>query len=187
MKKSLGIARSIPRARVAALVAALVAVGAVTAFLVGTASAQGRTLTGQFGFDTSAASGQPYYHQCGPPMNPGFTISLTEDGEPVTSLEPGTYWLTVTDNCKNHNFELRSCPGSDSPCDPSSGGVEQELTPMNDPSTANGATGTVTVKIHLVHGTYRLFCDAPVAAGGTHETVFGMYADVNVGGVGQVG
>ena len=59
---------------------------------------------------------------------------------------------------------------------------------MSDPNTANGATGTVTVKIHLVHGTYRLFCDAPVAGhpGQTHETFFHMYTDFAVGGVGQV-
>ena len=178
------------RNRVAALVAALAAIAAVAAYAVGTASAQGRTLVGQFGFDAPAASGTSYFHQCGPPgppLNGGFTIVLTEDGHPVTSLRPGTYWLTVTDNCKNHNFELRSCPGSDSPCDPDSGGIEQEITPVADPTGANGATGTVTVKLHLVHGTYRLFCDAPVASGGTHETVFNMYTDFAVGGVGQVG
>lgn len=176
-----------PWTRLAALLAALAAVGLVAAYVVGGASAQGRTLVGQFGFDTAAASGTAYYHQCGPPMNAGFTISLTENGQPVTALRPGTYWLTVTDNCKNHNFELRSCPGADTPCDPASGGTEDQITPLNDTSSADGATGTVTVKLHLVHGTYRLFCDAPVATGGTHETVFGMYADFAVGGVGQVG
>jgi hypothetical protein len=176
-----------PRVRTAALFTALVIVGAIAAYAVATASAQGRALAGAFGFDTSAASGTNYYLHCGPPANPGFTVVLTADGQPVTSLRPGNYWLTVTDNCKNHNFELRSCPGSDSPCDPSSGGAEEEITPVNDPSTANGATGTVTVMIHLVHGTYRLFCDAPVPAGGTHETVFHMYTDFAVGGVGQVG
>ncbi len=176
-----------PRARIAALLAALATIGAIAGYAVATASAQGRTLFGEFGFDTSAASGTSYYHQCGPPANPGFTIVLTDDGQPATSLRPGSYWLTVTDNCKNHNFELRSCPGSDSPCDPNSGGVEQEITPLNDPNTPNGATGTVTVRIHLGHGTYRLFCDAPVSSGGTHETVFNMYADFAVGGVGQLG
>ena len=177
--------RSTRGARMAALVAALATIGTVAAYAVAPASAQGRALVGQFGFDTAAASGTSYYHQCGPPANAGFAILLTEDGQPVTSLRPGTYWLTVTDNCKNHNFELRSCPGSDSPCDPNSGGAEQEITPLNDPNTPDGATGTVTLKIHLVHGTYRLFCDAPVATGGTHETRFNMYADFAVGGVGQ--
>ncbi len=176
-----------PRVHLAALLAALATIGVIAAYAVGTASAQGRTLVGEFGFDTSAASGTSYYHQCGPPVNAGFTVVLAEDGKAVDSLRPGTYWLTVTDNCKNHNFELRSCPRSDSPCDQNSGGVEQEITPLNDPNTANGATGTVTVKIHLKHGTYRLFCDAPVASGGTHETIFNMYTDFTVGGVGQVG
>jgi hypothetical protein len=180
--------KTTPRARVAALLAVLATIGAIAGYAVATATAQGRTLVGEFGFDTSAASGTSYYLHCGPPANAGFTIVLTEDGQPVNSLQPGTHWLTVTDNCKNHNFELRSCPGSDSPCDPNSGGVEQEITPVNDPNTTTGATGTVTVKIHLVDGTYRLFCDAPVGTtGGTHETVFNMYTDFAVGGVGQVG
>ena len=41
-----------------------------------------------------------------------------------------------------------------------------------------------TVKIDLTPGTYRLFCDAvkPVV----HESA-GMYIDIDVGGVGQVG
>jgi hypothetical protein len=177
--------KTAPRVRVVALLAALAAIGAIAAYVAGPALAQGRTLLGEFGFDTSAASGTSYFHQCGPPANAGFTIVLTEDGQAVSSLRPGTDWLTVTDNCANHNFELRSCPGSDSPCDPSSVGVEQEITPVNDPNTANGATGTVTVKIHLAHGTYRLFCDAHVPSGGTHETVFHMYTDFTVGGVGQ--
>jgi hypothetical protein len=185
----MGAGKTSPRVRIAALLAALATIGAIAAYAVATASAEGRTLVGEFGFDSSAASGTSYYHHCGPPANPGFAIVLTENGQPVSSLRPGTYWLTVTDNCTNHNFELRSCPGYDSPCDPSSGGVEQEITPMSDPNTANGATGTVTVKIHLVHGTYRLFCDAPVAShpGQTHETFFHMYTDLAVGGVGQVG
>src|SRR5207342_673126 len=149
---------------------------------VATASAQGRTLVGAFGFDTSAASGTSYYHQCGPPANAGFTIVLTEDGQPVTSLRPGTHWLTATDNCTNHNFELRRCPVPASPCDQDSGGTEQQITgePVETP-------GTVTVKIHLAHGTYRLFCDALTPAGVSHEVAFNMYTDFEVGGVGQVG
>jgi hypothetical protein len=176
------------RRSTAVLLTTLATAAAITAYTSATASAQGRTLVGEFGFDSSGASGTSYYHQCGPPANAGFTIVLTEDGKPVTSLRPGTYWLTVTDNCKNHNFELRSCPGSDSPCDPNSGGIEQQITPIDDPNTANGATGTVTVEIHLVHGTYRLLCDAlhPVT-GETHEIAFNMYTDFAVGGVGQVG
>ena len=51
------------------------------------------------------------------------------------------------------------------------------------------ATG-VTTKIHLDHGTYRLFCDVGNGANfdtlGFHEKQ-GMYVDFVVGGVGQVG
>ena len=176
------LASILPKSRLAALLAALAVVGAIAVYAVATASAQGRTLVGEFGFDTAAASGTSYYHQCGPPANAGFTIVLTEDGPPVSSLRPGTYWLTVTDNCANHNFELRSCPNSTSPCDQDSGGTEQPITgePVETP-------GTVTVKIHLVHGTYRLFCDALTPAGVSHEVAFNMYTDFAVGGAGQVG
>src|SRR2546423_15662985 len=87
--------KTTPRARMAALLAALATIGAIAAYAVATASAQGRTLVGEFGFDASAASGTSYYHHCGPPANAGFRIVLTEDGQPVTSLRPGTYWLTV--------------------------------------------------------------------------------------------
>jgi hypothetical protein len=167
--------------RLPVLLAALAAAGAVAAYAAATASADGRTLVGRFGFD-AVPSDTSYYQQCGPPKNAGFTIVLSEDGQPVTALQPGTYWLTVTDNCPNHNFELRSCPGSESPCAPDSGGAEQEIT------SVSGTPGAVTVKVHLEHGTYRLFCDAPVGTTGqTHETAFGMYADFSVGGVGQVG
>ena len=38
-----------------------------------------------------------------------------------------------------------------------------------------------------MHGTYRLFCDALTSAGVTHEVFFRMFADFEVGGVGQVG
>jgi hypothetical protein len=155
---------------------ALGVVGAIAAATVPTASADGRALVGQFGFDALNNGNGP----CGPPAA-NFTIVLTEDGQPVSSLRPGDYWLTVTDHCANHNFELRSCPGSTSPCDQNSGGAEQEIT------TVAGTPGMVTTKIHLVHGTYRLFCDALNAAGVSHEVAFNMYVDFEVGGVGQVG
>jgi hypothetical protein len=89
------------------------------------------------------------------------------------SLRPGTYWITVNDDSTSHNFSLRSCPDSSSPCGPGAGSV-QDLTTNPD------APGIVTTKIELGHGTYRLFCSAP-----NHEGR-GMYADFSVGGVGQV-
>ena len=110
--------------------------------------------------------------------------------------QAGTYWITVDDPLDSHNFELRSCPGATAPCGPGQG-AEQELTPVcnDDPAnpdlfkcgtnTETAANDIVkTVKIVLKHGTYRLFCDAqqPVV----HESA-GMYIDIEVGGVGQVG
>ena len=157
--------------------ATLAVVGTIAASTAPTASAQGRTLVGEFGFGNDPANCR---------NSTQFSINLTEDGQPVSSLRPGTYWLTVTDNCANHNFELRTCPGSTSPCDPSSGDIEQPIT--GEPAAT---PGTVTVKVHLAHGTYRLFCDAIVSSGPhmgeTHEVAFGMFADFEVGGVGQVG
>ena len=164
----------LPKSRLAALLAALAVVGTIAAYAAPAASAQGRTLVGEFGFGNASANCRDTTH---------FSINLTENGQPVSSLRPGTYWLTVTDNCANHNFELRTCPESMSTCDQNSGGTEQPITgePAETP-------GTVTVKVHLVHGTYRLSCDAIVAATGlTHEVAFSMYADFEVGGVGQVG
>ena len=109
----------LPKSRLAAFLAALAVVGTIAAYTAPTASAQGRTLVGEFGFGNDRTKCTDKAH---------FTINLTEDGQSVSSLRPGTYWLTVTDNCANHNFELRTCPGSTSPCDPSSGGTEQPIT-----------------------------------------------------------
>ena len=43
-------------------------------------------------------------------VGPGFTISLTRDGQRVTHLDPGTYTITVNDLSIEHNFHL-SGPG----------------------------------------------------------------------------
>lgn len=131
----------------------------------------GPALVGRFGFDANGNGA------CGPPAV-NFTIALTQNGQPVSSLTPGTYWLTVTDHCANHNFELRSCPGSTSACDQNSVGTEEQITSMNE------TPGTVTMKLDLVPGTYRLLCDALTAAGVSHEIAFNMYADFKVVGAG---
>jgi hypothetical protein len=67
---------------------------------------------------------------------------------------------------------------SDTPCTDGSG----PETPIT--SDAFTSPDPVTVKVHLDHGTYRLFCgnDGPP----NHEAL-GMYVDFVVGGVGQVG
>jgi hypothetical protein len=122
----------------------------------------------------------------------GLCIHVTtSDGQTAQSsngldLRPGTYWVTVTDTSRFHDFVLRSCPGSTSPCDPGSGGEESPLTTVGEGSTA--APVVKTLKINLQHGTYRLFCNAtsPTMPGMDHEDM-GMYVDFSVGGVGQLG
>jgi hypothetical protein len=122
------------------VVAACVAVGSVLAARGTLSSAAGRELHGTVG--------------------PGFTISLSdEDGQPVTSLRPGTYWLTVDDRGDHHNFHILG-PGLDKVV------------------TTVPFTGTVTVKIHLSHGEYRFQCDP-------HPST--MHGSFDVGGVGQGG
>ena len=179
-------------------------VSAVAAYSVATASAQGRTIDGTFCLPPTTAGPPPGHWFCMQAAFDGQTVqgdcnqivplssaptacnsdlaSEDPDGTVVNTgvltLTPGTYWIRVVDNSSAHNFELRSCPGASSPCDPSSGGLEQRITGVPD------TPGTVTVKVQLKHGWYRLFCDAtsPVI----HEPR-GMYVDIEVGGVGQVG
>ena len=152
------------------LLAALMAVGAIATYLIGNASADGRTLDASFcsGFCIGVAS-----------QNGQATGTMGSDQNKVLTLRPGTYWLTVTDGNNFHNFALRSCAGMAILCDPKSGGDAELLTQIN-----NGATPapviTKTIKLNLSQGTYRLYCST-----GTHETM-GMYVDLVVGGVGQI-
>ncbi len=131
-----------------------------------------------------------------PPAGPQYCVP---SGTGLLTIRPGTYWITVNDPLNSHNFELRSCPGSTAACGPGRGPSIQ-LTPVcnDDPlnpdvfkcSTASPAPEmavndiVATLKINLQPGTYRLYCDAtkPVV----HENA-GMYIDIFVGGVGQVG
>jgi hypothetical protein len=159
----------------ALLFTVMAAIGALAAYLVTNASADGRTLDAGFcsGLCIQVAS-----------QNGQATGTMETNQNSVLTLQPGTYWLTVTDNSNFHNIELRSCSGMAILCDWNSGGDEQELTPIN-----NDGTPVITerVKLNLSHGTYRLFCDA-LARGSTtitHE-MMGMHVDLVVGGVGQV-
>lgn len=200
-----------------ALLAALVAICAVAAHSVAPASAgQGRTIVGDFCLNqylfciAAGLDGQTQVEGYGvdgnggichappatigpPPGGPAYCVP-SDTG--VLRIRPGTYWITVDDPLDSHNFELRSCRGSTAPCGPGQG-PDQELTPMcnDDPAKADvfkcgtnteTATNEIvrTVKIDLTPGTYRLFCDGqqPVV----HESA-GMYIDIYVGGVGQVG
>ena len=90
-------------------------------------------------------------------VGPFFSITLEQDGKPVTSLRPGIYWLTVDDNSGVHNFHIIG-PG------------------LDDVVTSVPFQGTVTHKIHLRHGSYHYQCDP-------HS--FAMFGDFTVSGVGQ--
>jgi len=205
------------RRSVALLASTLAVAGAITASATGTAAAdQGRSIQGNFCLGehlfciSAAVDGQPAVEgyavdgnggTCAKPGSPvGDPQHCVPSGTGNLSIRPGTYWITLDDPLNSHNFELRSCPGSTTPCDAASGGAEQALTPVcnDDPSAPDvfkcSATSpapetalnhiVTTVKMELKPGTYRLFCDAvkPVV----HEAA-GMYIDIRVGGVGQVG
>ncbi len=78
-------------------------------------------------------------------VGPGFTISLkTAAGKKVTSLEPGTYAITVKDRSRIHDFRLRG-PG------------------LNKVVSGVGAMGTKTVTVRFGSGRYQFLC-APHAS-----------------------
>jgi hypothetical protein len=91
-------------------------------------------------------------------VGPGFTISLTRNGEVVQSLRPGIYWLTVHDLSNRHNFHLMGPAG------------------LDEVVTTVPFVGDTTVKILLKHGTVTFVCDP-------HQAT--MNGSVTVGGVGQ--
>jgi len=166
------------------LLAGLAVAGATAAFIAGTASADGRTLQGTFCTEN---------HTCmAMTLNDGttFNSSIRAAGEtqPDVTLRPGTYWITLADNSNGHNFALRSCVGSTDLCtsaNPASDGG-QTITPLCNSPLAGGGCGPVTeidqtIKLELMHGTYRLYCEQR-----GHEAG-GMYVEIAVGGVGQVG
>jgi plastocyanin len=143
----------------AALLAAL-AVVLLTVGPIAIGSAEGRQLVGQFCTNPSAM------------QKPGACIQLSSDEQTAQgytdsrnrtlTLRPGIYWLTVTDNSTAHNFSLESPDDSD-----------QDITGIAD------TPGAVTVKVNLTPGTWVLFCEP--------HRAMGMYVDIEVGGVGQVG
>ena len=113
------VGRGALRALVAAALFALAGYAAAT-FFAAPGSAAGPVLTATVG--------------------PGFTITLTQNGTPVTTLAPGEYTVNVTDNSSIHNFHL------------SGPGVDQ--------ATAVGTTGTSTWDVTFSAGTYNYVCDA---------------------------
>ena len=72
-------------------------------------------------------------------VGPGFTITLTQNGKPVTALAAGTYTITVDDKANIHDFHLTG-PGVDKATDVS-------------------GTGTTTWTVDLKAGKYHYQCD----------------------------
>ena len=72
-------------------------------------------------------------------VGPGFEISLTQDGNPVTELPAGSYTIEVNDQSDIHNFHL-SGPGVDE-------------------STDVAETGETTWEVDFEAGDYTFVCD----------------------------
>jgi hypothetical protein len=142
-----------------------VVAAAVTAVLVGVGAVNGRSDDGRqlAGVFCTNPNAMP---------KPGACIQLsfedktaqgyTDSPNRVLTLRPGIYWLSVNDNATAHNYSLESPDGSD-----------RDLTGVVD------TPGWVTFKVNLTHGTWVLFCQP--------HRAMGMYVDLEVGGVGQVG
>jgi hypothetical protein len=179
--------RKARRGSVAGLVAAVVVVGTIVAYAAATGSADGRTLNANF-------CASPLPHLCLQVNGTAYDAATHVAGQPDMTLEPGTYWVTVTDDSNFHNFAFRSCPGNDPTalCDNSAANAAapvQVFSPLNNAPanvtsdmncSATGGTLTCTYKLLLKHGTYRLICQAT-----GHENG-GMFVDIAVGGDGQV-
>ncbi len=160
--------------RVGVLVfAALIVAAGIAAYLVQNAKAAGRTL------DATFCNGLCIQVNSQNGMGQG---QMGSDSNRTLTLNPGNYTLTVDDTSLGHDFVLRSCPGEAVLCDQS-----QSTSDNDEALTTVAGEGTVTIQLHLTHGTYRLYCNAPLRAPavGTHESM-GMYVDLIVGGVGQV-
>lgn len=185
------------RLRQGAVVLALALAGALA--VPAAASAQGRTIEASFclsehpfclsagvdgqtpveGYGVSNSEGTCHTPPATPDP-PGGPQYCVPSGTGLLTLRPGTYWISVLDDQTKHNFALRGCPWSTSPCtdsNPAKTPEAQITTILEDDSQP------VTIKVNLKPGWYRLFCqaDAPV----DHE-VAGMYIDIEVSGVGRV-
>ena len=90
--------------------------------------------------DGPIAAGTPLKASVGP----GFEISLvTEDGQTVSALEPGSYELEIEDLAAEHNFHLTG--------------------PGVDISTDVAEEGTQNVSLSVAAGTYEFVCDPHAA------------------------
>jgi hypothetical protein len=140
---------------------ALAAVAVATGLgVAGARSDDGRQLSGVY---CSNANAMPKPGACIQlSFNDGTAQGYTDSPNRVLTLRPGVYWLTVDDNSTAHNYTLESPDGTD-----------QQLTGVTD------TPGAVTYKVNLTHGTWVLFCQP--------HRAMGMYVDIEVGGVAQVG
>jgi len=75
-------------------------------------------------------------------VGPGYTITLEQGGEKVTSLPAGQYTFVVTDRSSIHGFTLEQEEGGD---------FEQDL-------TAVPSQGTQTVSVKLTKGEWKFYC-----------------------------
>ena len=133
----------------AVLLTTLAAVGIFVAYSAVTASAQGRTIDGVFCMDHPFCMQASFDDQ----TVMGYQVASNTPSGAVITLQPGTYWFTVHDDMSGHDFALRSCPGSDSPCTPGNGSGMQITTPgyncNNDTTVADACATGVTTKILL--------------------------------------
>lgn len=191
------------RGRIAVLLVTLGVVGAIAAYVSATAPARGatpppppgRTIVGAFclqqhlfcisadlngrtvtgyGVDGNAgACVPPAQATTDPPAGPKYCVP-SETG--FLRLRPGQYAFSLTDDQSNHNFSLRSCPGSSLPCTDSNPDATSEQALTDIPTVY---TQPVIATVELTPGWYRLFCDS--ASPVIHEKA-GMYIDFEVVG-----
>lgn len=117
-------------------VVVLVAIGLAVAGCGDKKSSSGSTTTAATDTTTTAAAAGGTLEGS---VGPGFDISLTQDGQPVTTLAPGTYTLNVDDQASSHNFHLTG--------------------PGVDVTTEVAETGKKSFTITLQAGSYHFQCD----------------------------
>jgi plastocyanin len=86
-------------------------------------------------------------------VGPGFTITLTQNGQSVSTLKPGKYTINVDDKSDIHNFHLTG--------------------PGVDKATDVGGTGKQTWTVDLKAGSYHFQCDPHVSSMNGSFTVSG--------------
>lgn len=96
-------------------------------------------MAGSEAADTGAAAGGATAGTLTGTVGPGFTIQLAQDGQPVTSLAPGTYTIEIDDRSASHNFHLTG--------------------PGVDEATEVGETGMTTWTVTFEAGDYEYVCD----------------------------